>query len=170
MSTYGIESFDKIGSGITVSADGNPKQKQGGITIAWAAVPAMAADVTFESFDYVKTGEKYLRYGTVVCRITAATDATEIGKFMPYMATPGGGRTLSTSKGNVFVLNESVHEQDRMSDHGGGAIEGGRIYTSRVLVAGFGDATGLPYTDLFSATTFATACPTFLYVTDALPV
>lgn len=169
MSTYGIETFDKIGSGITVSADGAPKQKQGGITIAWSAVPAMSADATFESFDYVKTGEKYLRYGTVVCRISAATDATEVGKFMPYMASPGGGRTILTTKGNVFVLNRSVHEEDRMSDHVE-AIEGGRIYTSRVLVATFGDATGLPYTDLLAKATFDAACPNFYYVTDALPV
>lgn len=140
MGSYGLETFDKIGAAITLSADGAPKAKAGGVTIAWAGVPALSADYTFKDTDYAYSGDKVIRYGTVVCRITAATDPTEIGKFMPYMASPGGGRTLSTAKGDVFAINETVKMSDPQSDFPS-AITGGRVYQRRLLVVGYGDGT-----------------------------
>lgn len=138
MSTYGREVFDKIGSGITVSADGAPKFKAGGITIDWASVADVDANYVFLNEDYMDG--KFLRYGTALGRITAATDTTKVGKYVPFGATVAGG-TIAKTKGNVVVLNESVHESQRASDHLGGAMEGGRVYARRILVTGLGDGT-----------------------------
>lgn len=133
MSTYGLETFDTIGAAITVSADGQLKAKAGGVTIAWGAIAASSADVTYKDTDIVYSGEKFIRYGTIVSRITAATDPTEIGKFMPYMTTPGGGRTLSTARGDVFIINESMHENMPQSDFPA-AFDQGMVYKKRLLV------------------------------------
>lgn len=134
MATYGIESFDKVGSGITVTADGAPKQKHGGITIDWSSVAAHSVDTMYLDFDYVKAGEKFIRYGTIMCRLVGGTNA---GKFVPYGVTPVSGTAASAGKGDWFILNRSVHEEDRMSDHVE-AIEGGRVYANRLDVEDLG--------------------------------
>lgn len=138
MSAFGLETFDKIGSGITVSSDGSPVAKAAGVTIAWSEVPAETANATYESFDYVVAGEKYIRYGTVLVRILTATDTTLIGKFIPYgLPAPAGGTVSAGSRGDWVILNRSVHENDRASDHVE-AIEGGRVYAKRLDVEDLG--------------------------------
>lgn len=178
MSSFGQYSLGSVGSGISCSADGSPVAKIAGVMIAWAGVPAIAANRTFKDFDLVEAGEKFIRYGTIVCRITAATDPTEVGKFMPFMAVPGGGRTLSTAEGDVFLINRSVHQDDAASDHPE-ALDGGRMYKQRLLVVGYGDGTG-GYPDAasdaadltalgitaFVAATFKTALPQVYFVTE----
>jgi len=190
MGSYGRESLFVIGAtGITVTADGAPHPKVAGATLVWDAVPAHdASEREFKHDDLVDATEKFIRYGTVICRITAATDTTEIGKFMPYMATPGGGRTLSTAKGDAFIVNESIHEGDRNSDYPV-AIDGGIVYRRRLLVEGYGDGTetetgegrelyagaaaenaaDLAYLgiDAFPAADFETAFPLVTFVTES---
>jgi hypothetical protein len=165
MGTYGNELYDVVGSGITVSADGRPKAKAGGVTIAWAAVPALSAAYTFKWNDAALISEKVIRYGTILCRITAATDGTEVGKFMPYMATPGGGRTLGQGLGDAFILNETVHENDRKSDHPT-ALDGGRMYKRRLLVVGYGDGTETGANAILGATTMSAGAITVIPVTN----
>ncbi len=41
MGSYGQETFEIIGSGITVTADGAPIAKAAGVTVVWSAVPAV---------------------------------------------------------------------------------------------------------------------------------
>lgn len=181
MSTFGRYDFGKFGSGISCTADGSPVAKVAGVRLAWGAIPAVAAARVFKDADTVDAGEKFVRYGTIICRITAATDATEVGKFMPYMALPGGGRTLSTEEGDVFLVNRSVRENDVLSDHAE-ALDGGRMYKRRLLVVGYGDGTG-GYPDAatdaadltalgitaFVAATFKTALPQIYFVTEGNP-
>lgn len=144
MGSYGRELITRVGKGIKVSADGNPLCKAGGITIAWPAVTAQSGDAEIRpegetvdtnfltnnspADDYAYDGEKYLRYGTVVCRISGGTYA---GKFAPYGSTPSGG-TLLLTKGDMFILNQTIHEYDYSSDHGGQPIYGGLCFRNRI--------------------------------------
>lgn len=156
MGSYGREELYKIGAtGLTVTADGAPVAKVAAATLAWDAVPAHdVAERTFKHDDFVDSTEKFLRYGTVICRITSSTTASEVGKFMPYMTgTLSGGNLINTlaavggitrvqslAEGDVFVINESIHQGDRNSDYPV-AIDGGRVYKRRLLVVGYGDGT-----------------------------
>ncbi len=156
MSTFGRYEFGKFGSGISCSADGSPVAKIAGVQLAWAAIAAVAAERVFKDADTVEAGEKFIRYGTIVCRITASTTASEVGKFMPYMtgtlsgtgniintlaAVGGITRVQSLAEGDVFLVNRSVHENDVLSDFPE-ALDGGRMYKQRLLVVGYGDGTG----------------------------
>lgn len=156
MGNYGRYEFGKFGSGISCSADGSPVAKVAGVQLAWAAIVAVAEARKFKDEDTVEAGEKFIRYGTVVCRITSSTTATEVGKFMPYMtgtlsgtgniintlaAVGGITRVQSLAEGDVFLVNRSVHEDDVLSDYPE-VFDGGRMYKQRLLVVGYGDGTG----------------------------
>lgn len=146
MSTYGRQVFTRTGFGIQVSADGNPTAKLGGITVEWAAIPAAAADYEVRpngelvdtnflsnaspADDYVYAGKKFLRYGTVMCKLIGGTSA---GKYVPYGSSTGlGGGTISTASGDWVILNSSKHEEDYHSDHPQ-AIVGGQLFKHRLL-------------------------------------
>lgn len=147
MSTYGRNVYDKVGFSIAVSADGAPISKVGGITVEWGAVAAAVADYEVRANgeavdtnflsnaspadDYVTAGQKYIRWGTVMCKIIGGTSA---GKYAPYGSSSGlGGGTLSTARGDMFILNHSIHEDDYNSDHPH-AILGGLVWKNRLLV------------------------------------
>lgn len=154
MSTFGQYSLGSFGSGISVSADGSPVAKIAGIQVGWAGVKALAAARTFKDSDSVEADEKFLRYGTLMARVTAASagtlaiDPAIVGKFVPFSGggaagdytSYNGDATMAVSilEGDVFILNRSVHENDVASDHPE-AIDGGRIYKRRLLVTGYGD-------------------------------
>lgn len=141
MSTYGYQTLANVGRGLQVTADGAPIAKAGGVTIDWGSVVAQAtADVTFEDGDIVYVGEKFLRYGQIVCKIlTASVDATKVGKYAPFGVTASGSDTITLSavRGEMYILNESVHEDANHSDHPP-AIDGGRVWKKRLLIAGTG--------------------------------
>lgn len=191
MSTFGQYSFGSFGSGISVSADGSPVAKVAGVHIAWGGVKALAAAYTFKDADSAEAGEKVIRYGTVIARITAATDATAVGKFVPLLGTGAAGQytayngdatmAVSVAEGDVFLVNRSKHENDVLSDHVE-ALDGGRMYKQRILVVGYGDGTG-GYPDAaadaadlvalgisaVAANTFKTALPQIYFVTEGNP-
>lgn len=146
MSTYGRVVYTRTGFGIQVSADGNPTAKVGGITVEWAAIPAASADYEVRpngelvdtnflsnaspADDYVFAGKKFLRYGTVMCKLIGGTSA---GKYVPYGSTTGlGGGAISTAVGDWVILNSSKHEEDYNSDHPQ-AIVGGQVFKHRLL-------------------------------------
>jgi hypothetical protein len=150
MSTYGYTILEKVGTSIQVCADGNPEMKAGGVTLAWAAIAAASASYEvnspvdgatgFTSFlgtgslatDYVTAGEKFLRYGTVLCRIVGGTYD---GKFAPYGTASGSlaSGALSKAPGDMFITNESVHEANSGSDHPP-VLEGGKCWKHRLVV------------------------------------
>jgi hypothetical protein len=133
MSTFGRIDQGSIGKGIQVSADGKPLSKAGGITVDWTTVTAVAgADAVWEENVTVKIGFKGLRYGQVVCKITAN------GKYGPYDPGAADGRQTLT-RGSCFILNKSVIELERMSDHPH-AIYGGQLFIGRTLNSGVGAA------------------------------
>lgn len=72
MTSFGQTTVDTIGASVQVSADGSPEMKSGGVSIDWTSVVAISgSDVTYLDGVAVKVGEKALRYGQVVTRITA---------------------------------------------------------------------------------------------------
>jgi len=85
-----------------VSADGDLEWKTAGATIDWTTVAAVAgSDVTYPDKLVVKVGQKGMRYGQVLAKITAT------GLFGPYDFAAADGRQTLT-RGNVFILNQSV--------------------------------------------------------------
>lgn len=147
MSTYGRNVIGRAGFGIKVSADGEPTAKIGGITVNWASVAAAGADYEVrpngevgssnigafmaQPVDFVTAGTKYLRWGTVMCKLIGGTSA---GKYVPYGASTNlGGGTLGTLNGDMVILNASIHENDSGSDHPE-AIVGGKLFKDRLIV------------------------------------
>ena len=155
MASFGQQLIQRLGFGTRVQATGEIEEKLAGVTIAWSAITAASVDtVIAPSFSstattpistadqmangYVRAGEKYIRYGTFLWRITAATDATLVGKFVPYGVTVAGG-SYAKSKGNLFLLNTSVFESDAHSDYCP-VIVGGQVWKARLVQNGAGAA------------------------------
>lgn len=145
--TYGYSEVQKVGGGIQVLANAKDVNwKVGGVTIYWGSVTAEAADreirpagetinTNFLSSnspadDYVYAGEKFIRYGTVLCRIDGGT---ETGHFAPYGSTSIGGGALLKTRGNMYVCNLSIHDGDVASAHARGVFEGGTVWKYRLL-------------------------------------
>jgi hypothetical protein len=57
-----------------VSADGSPQQKPGGITIDWSTVTAPGSDTTLVDGSVIRSGNKFLSFGQVMCKIGGGTN------------------------------------------------------------------------------------------------
>ena len=149
MPSYGVTTIANYGRSIMASADGVPRWKTGGVTIDWSTVTAVAADVTLADGRVVKAGQKYLRYGKVLTKITTG------GKFGPYDADASDGREI-LARGNCFILNETViMDQDLASDHKA-VFDGGRVFEARV-------------TDIVDVSTHQIANPSLADLNTAFP-
>lgn len=164
--TYGRSVLFRVGSGIKVQASDDVDYKIGGVMLAWDTITAAASTYqltpqgeqsTIDSIDsviangwidVVEAGEKFIRFGTVVCKIIGGTLD---GYYAPYGTSSGvlGGGVLSKVKGDVFILNESVHQADDSPK----AITGGKLFKHRLVVnfakaqnLALGGATGGTYT------------------------
>jgi hypothetical protein len=132
MTTYGITTLATGGRGVQASAEGAPRWKAGGITLDWSTVTAPAAGATLPDGTVVRAGQKYLRYGKVLCRITAS------GRFGPYDAAAVDGREALV-RGQCFILNQTVvMDTDLASDHPA-VFDGGRVFVGRVTDLADGD-------------------------------
>jgi hypothetical protein len=145
MGTFGRQIVENIGKSIQVSADGRPEMKAAGVSIDWTTVAAVSgSDVTYLDNVVVKVGEKALRYGQVITRITTG------GKYGPYdFAAVDGRQTLTP--GACYVVNETTREDESASDHPP-VLFGGMVFKSR-LIATAGThslANGPTYTELLA--------------------
>ena len=71
MSTYGRQVLGKTGRDVAVLADLQDAQfKPGGITVDWSLVAAQSGDTTLVDQTPVKDGEKFLRFGQIMCEVT----------------------------------------------------------------------------------------------------
>lgn len=125
---------ETIGRSISVSADGAPKYKAGGVTIDWTLVAPIGDDdgytnasivdgeVTFEDGVVVAEGEKVLRYGTVVFKQAD-------GKYAP------ASDSSTLKRGETFIVAETTTEEDAVSSHPP-VIDGGRVFKDRILFGG----------------------------------
>jgi hypothetical protein len=93
---YGRTAFGATGVPIEVAASGPPEWMPVGITIAWATVAAVGADTVTSPAEglTVKSGQKYLRYGQVLCRINDAQAYTVTETGVPT----GGTFTLTGTR------------------------------------------------------------------------
>ncbi|HEX8653102.1 MAG TPA: hypothetical protein VF708_19955 [Pyrinomonadaceae bacterium] len=69
MSTYGRRILATTGRVLRVAASMLAHWKTGGVTIAWATVAAAGADTTLPDDTPIKAGQRFLRYGQILCRI-----------------------------------------------------------------------------------------------------
>lgn len=123
-----------------VSADGSPKVKVGGATIDWSTVAAPGTNQNLPDGSVVLAGQKYLRYGQVMTKITAS------GKFGPYDPGAADGRQTLT-RGSAFILDMTVTEYRAgtgliggVNDHIGMLIEAGEVFPDKILHSGVGAA------------------------------
>lgn len=196
MSSYGQYNLGGFGSGIACTADGTPRAKVAGVHVFWPGVKALAAARTFKDADSVEAGERYIRYGTIIARVTAGATVdgiSPIGRFVPLIGTGAAGQyttyngdatmAVSVAEGDLFLVNRSKHEDEAFSDHVE-ALDGGRFYIRRLLVQGYGDGTGgypgaaddaADVTALFGALAlptsaqFKAALPQIFFVTEGNP-
>lgn len=71
MGTYGRKVLSKTGRDVAALASlVNVAFKVGGITLDWSLFAAAGADSTLVDQTPIKTGEKYARYGQIVCQVT----------------------------------------------------------------------------------------------------
>src|SRR5262245_34217470 len=133
--TFARALLESTGRSIQVTADGCPEMKAGGITIDWTTVTAVTgSDVTYLDGIVVKVGEKAIRYGQVLSKITAS------GKYGPYdPAATGTGRELAPVRGETYIANETIKEDEIASDHPP-VLEGGLVFLDRIIQAGTGTA------------------------------
>jgi len=135
---------EQFGRSIQLSADGAPKYKAGGITVNWASIPACPANagtyygqtvangqVTFEDGVVVKTGEKAIRYGSVMMFDSTLDIASVVD------GDPNGGYRLALTgdtlkRSQTFLVNETWLEEDYNSNHIG-VMDGGRMWRARLV-------------------------------------
>lgn len=123
---YGRQVLGTLGTTIQVSADGYPGAKMAGVTIDWSKVAAVTgSDVTLADGVVVKVGEKYLRYGQVVTKVTTG------GKYGPYDPAGGDGRELLV-RGRAFVVNRTALANEPADEHPE-VIEAGRVWRDRII-------------------------------------
>lgn len=126
---YGRQVLGVVGSTYQVSADGNPIAKIGGCTIDWTTVGAVSgSDVTVGDGQVIKVGSKYLRYGQIICKITAT------GYYGPWDIAASDGRQL-LARGDCYIVNRTILNGDPKDDYPE-AIDGGRIWMARVIQSG----------------------------------
>lgn len=138
---YGRNQFTNNSVNATrVSVDGSPKYKTGGITIDWTTVAAPGSLQTLPDNSTIQAGNKFLRYGQVLTKITAS------GKYGPYDPAAADGRQ-TLARGNAFIADETILQYPGESaavsgavDQVGGVIEGGECWIDRVLQSGVGAA------------------------------
>lgn len=122
---------------------GEPTWKVGGATVDWTSVPAASgSDTTLADGQVIPAGVQYIRYGTVMCRLTSGANA---GKFAPYNAGGSAGEENLTP-GDCYLLPYTIRSGDLQADNPG-LIDGGDVYPERIT-----DLTGNPgIADLITA-------------------
>jgi hypothetical protein len=120
-----------------VSADGSPNYKAGGITVDWDLIAAVTgSDVTLPDGSVIKIGQKYIRYGQVLTRVTSN------GKYAPYDPSGTSGQELLV-RGRVFICDETVLQYgsgtsllSAQNDVIGGVFDGGNVWFDRIIQSG----------------------------------
>jgi hypothetical protein len=124
-----------------VSADGSPKYKSGGATIDWSTVTALGADANYPDGSIVRSGNKVLRYGQVVCKITTGETQTITGTATSGSGTltlvrPDTGATVTTAAiaFNATAATVLAAIQAVMAPGQAVSASGGALGTSPVVI------------------------------------
>lgn len=136
MPGFGTSTISTGGRILRASADGHLRRKVAGWTIDWTPVTAVSGSpATLSDGTVVAIGDKYIRYGTIMCKVTGAGQGNTVGKYCPYLAGATDGRQ-TLSRGACFILDETVVQSQLHSDHAGGPFDGGRVFLARVTDIG----------------------------------
>lgn len=131
--SYGQNQIASAGQGQRVLAVPHTGQfKAGGVTIDWDTVDAVSGSaVTLDDETVIPIGEKYIRYGTVISKISAT------GKYGPADTSENDGREVVTAaqRGSSFILDETVIESVD-GDVVGGCLYGGQLFRDHMNIAG----------------------------------
>lgn len=103
--TFGRSSLLNVGHGVKLTADGRPEFKHIGVTIDWSTIAAQSgSDATYQDGVVVAVGEKALRYGQVITKITkTAIDVVTLNN------TPTGGTfKLSVTAGGTTTTTGAI--------------------------------------------------------------
>ncbi len=122
---------NQTGSYTPASADGAPKYKVAGITVAWGTVPANATQTTLIDGNVAPAGTKYIPFGAVMSQITAA-GATQ-GQYGPYDPAAADGRQ-NLVRGRCVIMNYTTFQDDNDASHPPAAFEGGRVFEERIKI------------------------------------
>lgn len=133
--------------GTRVSADNSPVLKPAGVSIDWNTIVAVSADTTLADGSIVRNGQKYLRYGQVLTKITVVgTDTATItgvptgGTFTLSVTTAGPGGSTQTTAGIAYNAAASAVQT---------ALQGlSNVGTGNATVTG---SAGGPYTITFAS-------------------
>ena len=146
---YGRQVLNTSGRPVMVLADlGDADWKPGGVTIDWTTVSAATSDTTLADDTIIPSGQKGLRYGQILTKITAT------GLFGPYNSGVSDGRQ-TLARGAAYILNETVLEHGALAgtpsnNDNQAVIEGGLVWKARLLTDPSGTTT-LPSTAAFEA-------------------
>jgi hypothetical protein len=102
MSTFGRRVLSTTGRALMVAASMLAHWKRGGATIAWGTIAAAGSDATLADDTPVKAGQKYLRYGQIVCRISQHEVET-----LTVSGSPAGGTFSLTYTDEEGVAHET---------------------------------------------------------------
>ena len=142
MSTYGRQVLTKTGRDVMVLADLQDAQfKVGGVTLDCGTFTAAVAPATLADQTPVKVGDKYARFGQIVCEITSVVNGSKIGFYGPYDPAATDGRQTLT-RGKCFVVNRTMLENGiggatlntTATDHPQ-VFDGGTAWKARLLVS-----------------------------------
>jgi len=97
-----------LGRTVGVIASGVPHYKMGAVTIDWSTVGQQLADTTIaQEGRTILAGQKYIRYGTVLCRITASKKFGPFTDAMPADTNNGaiaaGAVSFLLTTGSLFI-------------------------------------------------------------------
>ena len=126
-----------------VSFDGSPKYKPGGITLDLTTLPAASgSDIHLPDQSIIRAGTQYLRYGQVLCKITAPQVYT-----LTINGTPTGGTFLINVNGQGSTQTTSAIAYNAAAAAVQAALGAlGNVGPNNVTVSGTG-----PYTVTFAA-------------------
>ena len=100
MSTYGRQVLNKTGRDVRVLADLQDAQfKVGGITLDWSTFTAALAASTLPDQTLIAIGDKYARFGQILCKITQSEIQT---------VDLSGGADPSAGTWDMTILGETL--------------------------------------------------------------
>lgn len=124
------------GRPVELTQDGRPEVAAFGVQVDWSTVDALGAKTTFPDGIVVEAGEKVLKVGQLLAKITSGPTAGQYGPFDP--SASDGRQTLT--RGDAVLVNQLVHQNEYEWALPGGGITGGKVWKARLIQAGTGTA------------------------------
>ena len=141
MGTFGRQILSTTGRPLQISADGRPEWKAGGITLDWSLIAAVSAETTLADGTVVANGDKYLRYGAVLGKITSG------GQYAPSVLGP---TTAAYAQGETTITVSAATAAELVARQGasgtfklyGGTTSGATPRTSTITYSAVDTSTG----------------------------